>query len=138
MRKDFGQILFLEEKEHGIFVYRKGESNFWFVEEQRKTRLSWKPSRDHFSHILLYRFSTESQLFTSLATRQLHWLWNLCHCLCCWRMFWIATKWKLLWRCWDANHHTPCLQLQELLHFSDDFKDFNNTLIFFVFADKMV
>ena len=25
--KDFGQILFIEEKEHWIFVYRKGGSN---------------------------------------------------------------------------------------------------------------
>ena len=26
-REDFGQILFIEEKEHWIFVYRKGGSN---------------------------------------------------------------------------------------------------------------
>ena len=36
--KDFGQILFIEEKEHWIFVYRKGGSNANICDSLRNNR----------------------------------------------------------------------------------------------------
>ena len=92
----------------------------WFVEEQRKTRLPWKYSQSH----LLRGFSIKIQNFLQVQQQSNDIdLWGLCRCFCCWRLFWIATKWKLLWRYWNEQPPVNVSVTAWIIPFSKDFKE---------------
>ena len=67
-RNHFGQILFIKEKEHWIFVYRKGESEINICDLLRnlENKIILKTQR-LLPHRLLYVFSTKSELYSNKA-----------------------------------------------------------------------
>ena len=143
--KDFGLILFIEEKEHWIFVYQKGGSD---VNIRDSLRNNGKQDYPKNTVRVICRIACCMNSAIKVNCLQVQQQSNNIDC----GVFAIASAVDVCFAlprnesCYDViemrNHLPTCLQLQELSPFPmisrgfhvADF--FNDTLIFFVYADK--
>ena len=115
--KGFGQILFIEEKKHWIFVYRKGGSNLNICYSLRNNGKQDYPEN---TVRVICRIACCIDSALKVNCLQVQQQSNSIDC----GVFAIAsTKWKLLWRYWNAEPLVSMCATTGIITFFKYFKE---------------
>ena len=117
--------MFIEEKEHWIFVYQERGSDVNICDSLRNNGKQDYPGNTFEAIRIACCMDSAIKVSYLPVQQQSNSIdcGGLSHCLFCRGLFWITTKWKLLWRSGNAQPPVNASTTTAIITFSEDFKE---------------